>query len=67
MTYRPPGWKNPYQDMGTTEYVCAFGLYEAGADAMLKALFEMAKNSPTGMFTIDGHSINVYRLEPNVT
>ena len=41
--------------------------YEAGADAMLAALFEMARNSPTGIFTIDGRSISVYRLEPNVT
>lgn len=31
--------------------------YEAGADAMLDSLFEMAKESPTRTFTIDSNKV----------
>ncbi len=34
-------------------------LVEVGADAMLDALFKMAKESPTGTFVIDSRGINV--------
>ena len=38
-------------------------LIEAGADAMLEAIWEMAKESPTGKFTFDMATINVYASE----
>ncbi len=35
-------------------------IWEAGADAMLEALWKMAKESPTGTFTFDANEINVF-------
>ena len=37
--------------------------FEAGADAMLEALFKLAKESPTGKFEIDSHGVNVFHNE----
>lgn len=34
---------------------------EAGADAMLEAIWKSAKESPTGTFTFDINTINVFR------
>ena len=34
-------------------------IYEAGADALFEALFKMAKESPTGTFTIDSNEITM--------
>lgn len=34
--------------------------YEAGADALWKALWKLAEESPTKTFTIDSRVINVY-------
>lgn len=36
---------------------------ECGADAMLEALFKMAKESPTGTFVIDSHEQYIYLEE----
>ena len=36
--------------------------YEAGADAMLDALWKMAKESPTGTFTLDTHIITIHQV-----
>lgn len=33
---------------------------EVGADAMLEALFKLAKESPTGTFTIDSREYHIY-------
>ena len=60
--WRPEGWENPYPRPSTypplTEtYRSAF---EAGADAMLDALFKMASESPTGKFEIAPEVVNVY-------
>ena len=33
--------------------------FEAGADAMLDALFKLAKESPTGKFEIDSHIVSI--------
>lgn len=33
--------------------------YEAGADAMLEAIWKMAKESPTGTFTFDTNTVNI--------
>lgn len=38
---------------------------EAGADAMLKGLFKLAKESPTKAFTIDSRVINIYKEADN--
>ncbi len=34
---------------------------EAGADAILEALYKLAEESPTKTFTIDSRVINIYR------
>ena len=34
--------------------------FEAGADAMLDDLFEMAKESPTGTFTMDSNKVIIH-------
>ena len=36
--------------------------YEAGADAILEALFKMAKESPTGTFVIDSNITNIFNI-----
>jgi len=64
--YRPDGWRNcwnrerEYDGMSSDAEI-----FEAGADAMLKALFEMAEKSPTGTFTFDSHVINIYQWRRN--
>jgi hypothetical protein len=40
---------------------CPACAYEAGADAMLDALFKLAKASPTGTFVIDSKVQNIYQ------
>ena len=65
--YRPKDWKNPFcescwwkkQPAGNKcgECMCIF---EVGADAMLNALFKLAKESPTGTFEIDSKSVNCF-------
>jgi len=57
-TWRPDGWKNPYPKTGET--LGMFALYEAGANAMLEALWKLAGESPTGTFTLDSHTITIY-------
>ncbi len=46
MSYRPPGWKNPFVDPSTQpegSFVTTFhSIYEAGADAMLAAITDKA-------------------------
>lgn len=65
MNYRPDDWEkivraecydgdNVYRELDT---------FEAGADAMLGALFELAKKSPTKTFTIDSRAINIFSEE----
>ncbi len=38
-------------------------IYEAGADAMLEALFKMAEESPTGTFHVSSRVINIFTNE----
>ena len=66
MSWRPEGWKNPYfksadfeGNLATWNEYPAFSIFEAGADAMLGALFQLAKESPTGIFTFDSNVINI--------
>ena len=49
-------------DLPCGEYT-ARSNFEAGADALLKELFRLAKESPTGTFTIDSEIITVYKVE----
>jgi len=57
--YRPKDWKplqteSGYFWMPDGNHIpmgAANALYEAGADAMLEAIWELAKKSPTGNFT----------------
>ena len=74
-SWRPKGWKvNPCDKcLGKVEdnygLMCdlscgkatAYANYEAGADALLKALWELASESPTGTFIIDSKICNIYR------
>ncbi len=65
LKWRPQNWRNPHyplvrDDMG---YPKQSGLirkeeFESGASAMLNALFELAKQSPTGKFEIDSTKVN---------
>ena len=69
---RPDNWENPftkllqkamnlqadnfpYRDVKAEEKA-----FEAGADAMLEAIWKMAKDSPTGTFTFDTNTINIF-------
>lgn len=61
--YRPLDWKNPYHEvidkgwgLEFTNKYPEFDVFEKGANAMLTALFKMAKESPTGEFVIDSNS-----------
>ena len=61
---RPEGFKNPHLYFGSphTEFdIIANGkheAFEAGADAYEEGIWKMAKESPTGTFTFDTHTIN---------
>ena len=60
--YRPENWKNPYMlgVDGSGQEDLLYEGWEAGADAMLEALFKMAKESPTGTFVIDSKEVNIF-------
>ncbi len=61
---RPEGWENPYpvEAMTYPEHQ-ARKIFEAGADAMLEAIWKMAKESPTGTFAFDTHTINIFEAK----
>jgi len=66
--WRPKEWENPFckscwwrhkqQEKYCEHCNCIF---EAGADAMLEALYKLAEESPTKTFTIDSKVINILR------
>ena len=70
MSWRPKeGWENPYHKSGNfgsglehwneePEFSC----FEAGADAMLEALWKMARESPTKTFTLDANEIHCFGI-----
>lgn len=63
MNYRPPDWdKLKAEIFGDVAIHTAHEdfLVEAGADAMLEAIWKLAKNSPTGTFTFDTNTINIF-------
>ena len=65
--WRPKGWENPipvilpipdnFQEGGAWHKHL---LFEAGADAMLEALWKLAKESPTGTFVFDSNTVTIY-------
>ena len=66
---RPDGWKNPhlkhhYSSISPTECKCWYctewRAYEAGADAYAKGIWKMAEESPTGTFTFDTNTVNIF-------
>ena len=64
---RPPNWKNPYSLSGylhPDNYDLAnktvYDAFEAGADELWEGLWQMAKDSPTGTFTIDSREVYIY-------
>lgn len=56
-----------YKCMDLTEgggtYRSIYEVFEAGADAILDALFKMAKESPTGTFTIDSKVVIIQEVK----
>ena len=68
MNWRPDNWVNPYKDkedcLSYQEVEPAMHYaFENGADAMLKALYKMAEESPTKTFIIDSGIINIYEAK----
>jgi len=65
--WRADGWENPFCKIcwwrhdRPKEYCERCNcIFEAGAHAMLKALWKMAEESPTKTFTIDSMVISIY-------
>ena len=65
MRWRPEGLKNPHigKQIITEADLQRAQDWEDGADAILDALFEAAKKSPTGTFTIDSRTYMAYSDE----
>ena len=66
--YKPKGWENPYTECnksckklynGKPFSAVEEAAFEAGADAMLEAIWKLAKESPTGVFSFDTNAVNV--------
>ncbi len=60
---RPKEWVNPYKEYSIppNKFPIRGSAFEDGADAILEALFKMAKESPTGTFVIDSKAIDIFR------
>ena len=73
MNWRPPNWGNIYNDAYRSsidvapKFAIQAGMqglaFEAGADAILKALWKLAEESPTKTFTLDANVVSIYRGE----
>ena len=65
---RPKGWEDTkfYACMDLTkgggDYADIYDVFEAGADAILDAIWKMAKESPAGTFTFDTHEVNCFSV-----
>jgi len=64
--WRSNNWENPF----TKEHMnlspdadIESSIYESGADAMLRALYKLAKESLTGLFYIDSKAQNIYEVK----
>jgi hypothetical protein len=72
--WRPDGWENIHENIlvmslpgrplekviNRHDYILQSIAFEAGATAMLEALFKIAKESPTGIFEIDSKFVCAY-------
>ncbi len=59
--WRPENWEEIAKWTDPVGKGCTDRRYfEAGADAILEAIWEMAEDSPTGTFTFDTNTINVF-------
>jgi len=70
MNWRPEGWENPHEEYHDicdvpTVQDAEYEAFESGADEMLEGLFQMARESPTGTFTIDVREQNIYMENNN--
>ena len=59
--WRPRGWRNPWYK--SVSFYSRYNLHEAGADAMLEAIWKLAKESPAGTFTFDSNIINIQEVD----
>ena len=58
--WRPKDWEKTRLNTAPGMLSRELFAFEAGADAMLKALFKLAEESPTGTFVIDSKKVNVF-------
>ncbi len=61
--WRPKGWENPFAFVTgepIPKYEEKHHAYEEGADAMVEAIWELAKESPTGTFVFDSKVVCIY-------
>ncbi|KKK58603.1 hypothetical protein LCGC14_3042780 [marine sediment metagenome] len=66
--WRPESWENDFEYKRALEgeYLLPSVVFEAGADAMLAVIWQMAKDSSTGTFVFDSHGMHIFvgrRLE----
>jgi len=65
--WRPKNWASiKYYNISreiydTHEVELGYQFFEAGADAILEAIFKLAEESPTKTFTFDAQFINIFR------
>jgi hypothetical protein len=68
-SWRPDGWVNPLTatiihpalfDKEAEIIIHRYDDFEAGATAMLEAIWKLAKESPTGCFTFDTREIDQF-------
>ena len=64
-TWRPEGWETIWTNLDEKPHPPVFDreryIYEAGADAMLEAIWKMAKESPNGIFSFDSNTSSYQR------
>ncbi|KKK99322.1 hypothetical protein LCGC14_2633910 [marine sediment metagenome] len=68
--WRPRDWKNKYLNTDGTWNFAIDTIdiaYEAGADAILAAIWKMAGDSPTGTFTFDTRRQHLLAWEESST
>ena len=65
MTWRPDNWEHTrsvWLEQNYTTGKMKQKTFEAGADALLEALFKLAQESPTKTFTIDSRESQVFGI-----
>ena len=64
--WRPEGCDNPYNFMNggaIPKYELQSRCFDEGIDAIMGAIWKLAKESPTGTFTFDSNVINIYGVD----